>query len=85
MDNAQFDAIIKTLSRSRSRRTVLRGVAVSTGVGLVARLSQRGEVLAAPPKRTCLGHGDPCDPLIGGCCKQFACNGGVCLHPSKKH
>ena len=64
MDGSRFDGLTKELSRSHSRRHALRMLAAGSGIGMLVRLSQRGEAMTAPalaPLR-CVKRGGLCDP-----------------------
>ncbi len=83
MENTRFDGLAKEVARSRSRRQVLRGLAVGSGIGAVALLGLKGEAQAVS---TCGKHGDLCtgDPgTTGSCCGGLVCV-GVCRPPKRE-
>ena len=75
MENTRFDGLAREVARSRSRRQVLRGLAVGSGIGALALLGLKGETQA---DSTCGKHGDPC--TTGSCCGGLVCD-GICVPP----
>jgi hypothetical protein len=75
MDGSRFDTLLLAITRSRSRRDVIRllTVAVTAGGGLA-------QVHPASAQATCLANGEPCDPKAStnGCCS------GKCSRRRKK-
>ena len=47
MEHTRFDGLAKEVSRSRSRRQVLRGLAMGSGIGALALLGVKSQEAAA--------------------------------------
>ena len=76
MDQIRFEGLAKEVAGSRSRRQVLRALAVGSGIGALALLGVKAEAEAVS---TCTKHGDPCSS--DSCCGGLVCD-GICV-PSK--
>ncbi len=83
MENTRFDGLAKEVAGSRSRRQVLRALAVGSGLGALALLGLKDEAQAVS---TCTKHGDQCagDPgTTGSCCGGLVCV-GECVPPKRE-
>jgi hypothetical protein len=78
VDQIRFEGLAKEIAGSRSRRQVLRALAVGSGLGALALLGVKAEGQAVS---TCTKQGDQCSP--GSCCGGLVCD-GICV-PSKGH
>ena len=82
MENTRFDGLAKEISRSRSRRQVLRGLSVGSGIGALTLLGVKAEAQAGS---ICLQRGDPCGSDTD-CCGDLRCpiSIGLCHQPEGK-
>lgn len=67
MDGARFDALAKTLAATRSRRSVVRGLAAGIAGGLLAATGQHqaGAHVCRPAGATCLKDAQCCSGDCG--------------------
>ena len=79
MENTRFDGLAKEVARNRSRRLVLRGLAMSSGLGALALLGVKGTAQAGS---TCVQHGEQCGS-DEHCCGNLICPSsiGLCHQP----
>ena len=74
VDQIRFEGLAKEVAGSRSRRQVLRALAVGSGIGALALLGAKGETQAVS---TCVQHGDQCRSSED-CCGGLVCD-GICV------
>jgi hypothetical protein len=79
VEHTRFDRLAKEVARSRSRRQVLRGLAVGSGLGALALLGVKAEAQA---NSTCVQHGNQCGS-DEHCCGNLICpiSIGLCHQP----
>jgi hypothetical protein len=79
VDQIRFEGLAKEVAGSRSRRQVLRALAVGSGLGALALLGVKGEAQA---NGTCIEYGNACGSDVD-CCGNLRCpiSIGLCHQP----
>jgi hypothetical protein len=84
VENIRFDGLAKEVSRSRSRRQVLRLLGGALAVGSAAALARPDRTAAVRSRRECGGPLAPCSNN-GDCChgqnQHLRCVEGLCNEP----
>jgi hypothetical protein len=83
VEHTRFEGLAKEVARSRSRRQVLRALAVGSGIGALALLGVKGEAQA---NATCIVYGNQCGS-DADCCGKLICpkSIGLCHQPEAGH
>jgi hypothetical protein len=83
VDQIRFEGLAKEVAGSRSRRQVLRALAVGSGLGALALLGVKGEAQA---NGTCIEYGNSCGS-DADCCGDLRCpiSIGLCHQPEGGH
>ena len=86
MEHTDFDGLAKEVSRSRSRRQVLRLLGGALAVGSGAALARPGRTAAVRSRRECGGPTAPCSNN-SECChgqdQHLRCIEGLCSEPRR--
>jgi hypothetical protein len=83
VDQIRFEGLAKEVAGSRSRRQVLRALAVGSGLGALALLGVKAEAQA---NATCIAYGNACGS-DADCCGDLRCpiSIGLCHQPEGGH
>jgi hypothetical protein len=83
VDHTRFEGLAKEVASCRSRRQVLRALAVGSGLGALALLGVKGEAQA---NGTCIEYGNQCGS-DEHCCGNLICpiSIGTCHQPEGGH
>jgi hypothetical protein len=86
VENTDFDGLAKKVSRSRSRRQVLRLLGGALAVGSAAALARPDRTDAVRSRRDCGGPTEPCSNN-SECChgqdQHLRCIEGFCSDPRR--